>query len=104
MDEFSLYDGPSTTALSEINDLTAVYVWPNPASTVMNLSTVVKNAGDYTIQITDQTGRLLLTSQNSFMAGKNDLQLPVNKLASGMYQLQLLGKNGSKTIKFSVLN
>jgi hypothetical protein len=38
------------------------------------------------------------------MAGKNDLQLPVNKLASGMYQLQLLGKNGSKTIKFSVLN
>lgn len=104
MDEFSLYDGPSTTALNEINDLTAVYVWPNPASTVMNLSTVVKNAGDYTVQITDQTGRLLLSSQNSFMAGKNDLQLPVNKLASGMYQLQLIGKNGSKTIKFSVLN
>ena len=104
MDEFSLYDGPSTTSIEENSDFTMLNIWPNPATDVLQLSCVLKNSADYSVQITNEMGQLVYSQQASLSAGKNDLQIPVSKLTNGFYQLQLIGSNGLRNMKFSVIH
>jgi hypothetical protein len=82
--------------LSSIGELSAnlLNVYPNPASSVMNIETSVEG----TVNIFDLSGKLIYT-QNAF-AGKNELN--VNQLATGSYTLRLTTAKGTQVVRFVI--
>lgn len=102
MDEFSLYDGPSTTSLPENSGLTLLTAWPVPANDELNITTVTKTSGDYTMQITDALGKVILSEPIALLSGKNQFALPVKQLAAGIYLLNFNNESGQKSVRFTV--
>ncbi len=102
MDEFSLYDGPSTTSIAENNDFTLLQVWPNPAQDLLQVNAVLKNAAAYQLNIIDAVGKVVHSEYIKLNSGSSSFQLPVHQLANGFYHLSLMGEKGTKNIKFSV--
>lgn len=78
-------DKPPTTPVAS-KDFT-VNVFPNPASTNAAISFSLKSSARVTVTIYNTEGRLITTAiaGRSFSGGTYTLQLPVNKLVSGVY-------------------
>ena len=102
MDEFSLYDGPSTTGISENAGLTMLSAWPVPANDQINITTIAKNRGTYNLQVTDALGKVLFTQPLVLESGKNQYSLPVKNFANGIYFLNLNAGESRKAVRFSV--
>ncbi|MBL7924552.1 MAG: M36 family metallopeptidase [Bacteroidia bacterium] len=103
MDEFSLYDA-LTTSIDEPSGFTALNAWPNPASEVLQVSCVLKNTAAVQLNISNQLGQVVYSEQLKLNAGKNDLSIPIRELSNGIYQLNFIGQNSNKNIKFTVIH
>lgn len=105
MDDFTLYDGPATsTGITETNGFTSLTAWPVPANDEVNISAIVKESGDYRMILSDLLGQTLDAQEVFFRQGNTSFSIPVQQLADGLYQLTFIGKNGQKTVKFTVLH
>lgn len=90
-----------TTGVSnvKVNDIS---IYPNPVHDQLQLS--LMNAQDYqTLKIVDLSGRMVYNEQINSRASDLVLQINVEKLASGIYQLVLDGKENRKTMLFSIV-
>lgn len=102
MDDMSLYDGPSTTALQENSGLTMLTAWPVPAGDQVNFTAVNRIQENFQLQITDAMGKIVFVQPLSLDPGKNQFSIPVKSMANGIYLLQLTSESGTKSIRFSV--
>ena len=75
-------------------------VYPNPASDYASISFDSELAGNYTVVITDMSGKKLLQKTGISSAGSNKLYLDIHQLSRGMYIINLLQDNrNNKSLK-----
>ncbi|MBA3828776.1 MAG: T9SS type A sorting domain-containing protein [Taibaiella sp.] len=86
---------------TNVEELTAVAssaqvrsLYPNPASTSINLSIDDTKEEILTIEVHDMTGRQILQQQLQTHSGSNTLQLPLSKLSNGQYVVTVNNKEG----------
>jgi len=73
-------------------------VYPNPANDLITIDlSGIQQASE--LQITDMMGRVVFLSHETAV-GK--MEIPVDQLASGLYQIQVNGSGKTYTSKFSI--
>lgn len=72
-----------------------ISIYPNPATTVLNLSSI--GITEFELSILDMTGKVIKTDKMS----DQTFMFDVSDLSSGMYMLRLVSQDGaSKLVKF----
>ena len=91
---------PLANGLAELTIDNDVAVWPNPATTQLNVAIVSGMKGQATVTITDLEGRLVSSSRQQFVQGRNQLQLSTDGLRAGMYTLRVAQGATSSSVRF----
>ena len=91
----------TTAGVAELENEMLFEVYPNPASTVLNVSFEADNA-DYKILINDISGRVIFTHVLENSNGTQLVQLPIEELASGNYVLTIQSAKGMVNKHFVV--
>ena len=65
-------------------------IYPNPASSILNVKIISPNQEQVILAIYDVTGKNVYNQNVSINAGSNLAQLSINRLASGTYTIRLL--------------
>lgn len=84
---------------SGISDLN---IFPNPASSTMNVVLTAEEAGQLTFRISDMTGRTISTESVENYGGEMQHTLNVSNLSKGLYLLSIEGSQGKTVHKFIV--
>jgi hypothetical protein len=66
----------------------AFFVYPNPAKT--NATIVFTATGNYSLKITDLSGKILQTKTGTAMKGENIINLDISMFARGSYFVTLV--------------
>ena len=100
------FDGPfSYSPIQSLNNaqvvLTAddVNVFPNPATTEINVAVQIKKEGDQEIQIIDLSGRVVYSQSQSFYEGQNQFKLPLDNLPTGFYFVKFGAEGQTPVLK-----
>lgn len=88
--------------IEEMIGLTDMQLFPNPASTDFTISYTSMVNSTMSIQLVDQTGRIVLGQQLNSVTGSNTHRLNVSDLTAGVYQLQLMRGNQISTSKIVI--
>jgi hypothetical protein len=98
------FKSASSLNVENINGLTELSVYPNPAKDMAKLSFSLENASNLTIAIYDQLGQLVQTVSNSqYNAGLNQVEINTSALNSGIYSVRIDAENGSLSQRISVI-
>lgn len=90
-----------TASLDEATAEIAMSVFPNPASTTVNVSFEGKG-GDYVISIMDVSGRTVATQVASNISGATNVEMPISNLQAGNYFVSVAQGQASYTQKLMV--
>jgi hypothetical protein len=82
----------ANAASIEENELASTSVYPNPASTIVNVA-FEGNGGDYTITISDLVGRIVSNTTSVNANGSTKAELSIADLKAGNYLVTI--SNGS---------
>ena len=88
IDDVSLIDLDSTLAVKENETMAQVELFPNPASSVLNIKL---NATQQQYSITDTKGNIVL---QNLINKQEQLQIDITELPSGFYVISFLNKKG----------
>jgi len=77
-------------------------LYPNPARDQVNISFVSTEAFDLEINMTDMSGRKLISMSYDAREGGNDIKLDVSSFDAGIYLLSLSGEKGMLNYKLIV--
>jgi hypothetical protein len=75
-----------------------VKVFPNPVTQKATVFVKVDRASDLTVEVTDLTGRIIL-SQKHFVSGSRNIELDVEGLRNGIYMVRVQGRDMQKVVK-----
>lgn len=89
--------------LDENLEMSAITVFPNPATTGLHISFGTELSG-VELQLIDAQGKLVYNSAVQVIAAHEALSIPVSKLPAGMYTLRITSDKGMRTIAVSVAN
>jgi hypothetical protein len=96
--------GKNTTGIVEINSVSALKLYPNPASSQVAVEFELIENSQVTIAIVDLTGKIVGTSvSNQFNKGFNSVEIPTSDLLNGFYFVNIVSEKGAKTAKLSVI-
>lgn len=84
------------------NGISDLSIFPNPASSTMNVLLTTEEAGQLTFRISDMTGRTISTESVENFGGEMQHTLNVSNLAKGLYLLSIEGNQGKSVHKFIV--
>jgi hypothetical protein len=86
--------------IEEISSVNSVSVYPNPASEQFTLTFNNTVSGQMQVNLIDATGRIVESKKAFAGIGKNNVEMNVNNLAAGIYQLQMVkdGEIASRAI------
>jgi hypothetical protein len=84
----------SEASIEELNNLVNLSVYPNPATDKLNVTFNAQNS-DYTITISDVTGRIVSTSKYNNLSGSQDITVELNDIKSGNYIVTVSDSNGT---------
>jgi hypothetical protein len=90
------------TGVKEIEGLSFIRVFPNPTSGDATLDIFLSEDLYAEVAMFDITGRLVFRLDQQFELGQNQLTLPTDNLANGIYLIRLMAENGVKTLKLRV--
>lgn len=79
----------STAAVVEVNTLSNLEIWPNPATEEIQISLNSTHELNGMVRIHDMTGRVVWQSQRALVLGGNRTTIPLTGLGSGMYVLRI---------------
>ncbi len=82
--------------------ITSVNVYPNPATTQVNLKAILAQSDNVTISVINTLGEVVMIQSKEFTAGENDLSLATDKLASGIYTILLSSANSNFKTQVSI--
>jgi|GEM_PF-795837 len=93
----AMVEETAANAITAINNSTiAIQVSPNPFTSEIAISVNTIIAGDYTIELQDISGKLILANQAIFKQGENNVTIQnIPQLAGGPYQVVVILPNGS---------
>lgn len=91
----------TTAGIAELENEMLFEVYPNPASTVLNVTFEAENS-DYTIVINDISGRAVYTQSLERLNGTQLVKLPIETLESGNYVLTVQSAKGMVNKHFVV--
>ncbi|MEO5675421.1 MAG: T9SS type A sorting domain-containing protein [Chitinophagales bacterium] len=96
----------STTGINQIHETgSSIDVFPNPATTSVNISFTLNAAAAVSLDVMTILGSKVQTINLGMQsAGQNSYQLSIGKLNSGLYFVQLNYEGASEAIKLMVLN
>ena len=93
------YEIVTSVKESGISDLN---IFPNPASSTMNVMLTTEDAGQLTFRISDMTGRTISTESVENYGGEMMHTINVSNLSKGLYLLSIEGNQGKSVHKFIV--
>jgi hypothetical protein len=80
-----------------------VVAYPNPVSSELTVEMNTLSAGNYSLTMTDLTGRVMLQQAFAANEGKNESKLDVSNYAKGVYLLTVKSETGfTKQIRVTV--
>lgn len=83
----------NTTGIRNNEQLAAVSVYPNPATTEAHLSLSLKSARKVSVTVSDLSGRVLYQqAEQAMVAGTNNISIPVQQFAAGCYNISVTGE------------
>jgi PKD repeat protein len=92
-----------TVGINEIEGLSAVNLYPNPASTNCILSVTTADRTEAVITVNNTLGAIVATEKWELNAGKNDRNLDMSSMAAGMYTITLKTEAGTLTRKLNII-
>jgi hypothetical protein len=96
--------GKNTTSVAEVNAVSALKLYPNPASSQVSVEFELNENSQVTIAIVDLSGKIVGTAvSNQFNKGFNSVEIPTNDLLNGFYFVNIVSEKGAKTAKLSVI-
>jgi len=75
----------------------ALRVFPNPTTGSFNMLVYVQNAGEYTMNIVDMTGKTIRSKNVNLTAGNNVVAEDMAGVAAGIYHIRVAGAQSSFT-------
>ena len=69
-------------------------VFPNPATDKINLKLLATTSSPVTIQILDMSGKCIYTQNNVLKTGNQEVSVPLNHIAMGMYLVSVQDNEG----------
>lgn len=95
----------SATAIEEINGLTSIQLYPNPSNGVTNLQASLTETMNLNVRVTDPLGRVVYTSgARQLPAGTNNLTIPSDGFANGLYLVSLISDKGQMSTQRLVIS
>jgi photosystem II stability/assembly factor-like uncharacterized protein len=95
-------DQGQVTSAKDLFKKTDLVVYPNPAKGPVTVAFDIATAGQYSIEILDELGKIVkVINTSDYAAGPNKVQLDVNGLRSGIYYCHLKGAI-DRTVQFVV--
>ncbi len=97
--------GGCTTSLARpiMNDLLnqeeGVSLYPNPVVSVANIVIDAAKQGEYSITLTDLSGKQVIAKTGKLTLGKNNVSMSISELRSGTYLVNIRTSEGQKVIK-----
>lgn len=79
-----------TTSVSETSMISTLGIYPNPATDHARVMVNLINSGDVRIELSDVTGRLVNTMNVQTGAGIQGIDLDLNGMKQGVYQVSLI--------------
>lgn len=74
-----------SSAKDEMENVTSVSVFPNPANSDLNFKVFLPEAEEVHIELMDITGRAVYTLHRDFKAGNNNFNMEMNSYPDGIY-------------------
>lgn len=90
------------TGIEENSGLSNIEVYPNPASSVLNVNLTNETNGQLSFKVTDMTGKVISVENVENYGGELHHTINVSNLAKGMYILNIESKQGKNIRKFIV--
>ncbi len=90
------------TGVEENNGLSNINIYPNPATSNLNVELNSENEGQLNFRIVDMMGRTISTESVENFGGSLHHTINVSDLAKGIYMLSIESKQGSSVKKFIV--
>ena len=88
-------------SIQEVSDnLLEFEIFPNPADDVINIKFRNFINSDFSVVISDILGKQMISKTEHGNAANNLLNIPVNQLPAGVYQISIYSGKTFKTIKF----
>ncbi len=88
--------------INEIAGVSAMNVYPNPASDLITVSYTSLLNGKMSVKMIDQTGRVVKTANWNSATGANNFQMELSDVATGIYQLEFTMNGTSASSKIIV--
>ena len=93
MDDSGVYHY-SIIASVNINNVISAIVYPNPAKNIVNIK-FNENAAHVAIMLTDAAGKIVYTTTAASIAAGEAVQVPVARLAAGIYVIRIKWNTGA---------
>lgn len=92
-----------SASIEELSGITAVTLFPNPATDNVNLELNMRDNSTVTVSIVDNSGKVVYTENKEVYEGQNVHSLNTSSLSAGYYNVVLSTDNGvAKTIKLAI--
>ncbi|MEZ4917605.1 MAG: T9SS type A sorting domain-containing protein [Saprospiraceae bacterium] len=94
-----------TTSVEQPKELEVFGLYPNPASTEINMELNITRAADVQIAMLNTVGQVVYSQKGqTLQAGEQTLTFPVDQLSNGVYFMQVQTETGTVTRRFVVEN
>lgn len=92
------------SAMTDLPQLRAVEVYPNPAQSHTRIAFVLEQEGAYTLNLYDMKGALVKELKQGYAAAetRTEIEVDVSELVKGVYLAQLSTGYGNKAIRLVV--
>jgi len=81
----------------KVTEIMITKLYPNPASTELNVQITSPRSEKLTLVVTDLTGKTVMQQSMNIVLGDNQQQLQIGALAGGTYMLKAVCANGCET-------
>lgn len=103
--EFTIPKLKNNPALIENQSFDDIKLYPNPTNDYINIDFRLNETKNIQVSVVDITGRVVLKMENKdYLAGSNQIVVPVSQLSKGYYSVRLLNTSTSDfvNLKFMV--
>ena len=103
VDDVEIYSKNLNDGITSINDAYNLSIYPNPAATTLTVDLNLLNAENISLDIVNNLGQIVLSSQSEMSAGNTMKNLDIQNLENGIYYLVVKGGEDKMERVFSVL-
>ena len=90
------------TGVNELSSLNEMNIFPNPASSILNLQLDMQAKDDLTLTVLDNSGKEMFTNELNSARGTVNEKIEIENWPQGIYYIQLSSENGLATQSFMV--